>query len=84
MTETATTPQVSEPWVTWTPGTTLDVIERRAIMECLSFHKNNRTYACKALGISLRTLRNKLSRYRVEGHDVPDPRLNWINAEETT
>ncbi len=31
----------------------------------------NRTHAANILGISIRTLRNKLSQYRDEGIDVP-------------
>jgi len=52
---------------TWIPGQTLDDIERRVIMDALSYHKGNRTHTAKALGISIRTLRNKLADFRKMG-----------------
>jgi two-component system response regulator AtoC len=44
---------------------TLAEIEKRHILEMLAFHQNNRTKAAKALGISIRTLRNKLHEFNV-------------------
>jgi two-component system response regulator FlrC len=52
---------------TWKPGRTLDEIERNVILEALKHHDGNRTHTAKALGISIRTLRNKLAEYRVMG-----------------
>jgi len=54
----------------WIPGTTLDDIEKRVILEALSYHKGNRTHTARALGISIRTLRNKLADYRRLGIHV--------------
>jgi len=51
----------------WKPGRTLDEIERNVILEALKYHDGNRTHTAKALGISIRTLRNKLAEYRVMG-----------------
>jgi transcriptional regulator with PAS, ATPase and Fis domain len=48
----------------WLPGKTLDDIERSVIIEALTYHQGNRTHTAKALGISIRTLRNKLADYR--------------------
>lgn len=48
----------------WIPGKTLDDIERNVILEALDYHKGNRTHTARALGISIRTLRNKLADYR--------------------
>jgi transcriptional regulator with PAS, ATPase and Fis domain len=56
--------------VNWTPGQTLDDIERFVILEALDFHNGNRTHTAKALGISIRTLRNKLADYRKVGIHV--------------
>jgi two-component system response regulator FlrC len=53
--------------VDWKPGRTLDEIERQVILDALKFHEGNRTHTAKALGISIRTLRNKLAEYRVMG-----------------
>jgi DNA-binding protein Fis len=36
-------------------------------MDALSYHKGNRTHTAKALGISIRTLRNKLADFRKMG-----------------
>jgi DNA-binding NtrC family response regulator len=51
----------------WKPGKTLDEIERSVILEALKYHEGNRTHTAKSLGISIRTLRNKLAEYRVLG-----------------
>jgi len=45
----------------------LDQIERRAILDTLRHTAGNQTRAAKALGISDRTLRDKLRRYRRQG-----------------
>jgi two-component system response regulator FlrC len=39
-------------------------MERELIFKTLSRVKDNRTHAAKELGISIRTLRNKLREYR--------------------
>ncbi len=54
----------------WSPGQTLDQIEKNVILEALKYHKGNRTHTAKALGISIRTLRNKLADYRMTGIHV--------------
>lgn len=47
-------------------GLTVQEMERALILETLRSTGNNRTQAAKLLGISIRTLRNKLHEYRVE------------------
>jgi transcriptional regulator with PAS, ATPase and Fis domain len=54
----------------WVPGRTLDDIERNVILEALQYHQGNRTHTAKALGISIRTLRNKIADYRRLGIEV--------------
>jgi len=54
----------------WSPGKTLDDIERNVILEALTYHQGNRTHTARALGISIRTLRNKLADYRRLGISV--------------
>ena len=44
--------------------------ERQMIMQALHKTDNNRTHAAKMLGISVRTLRNKLNEYRNKGFSV--------------
>jgi DNA-binding NtrC family response regulator len=48
-------------------GTTVQDMEKALILETLRANNNNRTEAAKLLGISIRTLRNKLHDYRHEG-----------------
>jgi two-component system response regulator FlrC len=47
-------------------GHSVSEMERKLIMATLDQTSGNRTHASKLLGISLRTLRNKLREYRVE------------------
>jgi two-component system, response regulator FlrC len=54
----------------WIPGRTLDDIERNVIIEALKYHNGNRTHTAKALGISIRTLRNKISDFKAIGIHV--------------
>jgi two-component system, NtrC family, response regulator AtoC len=44
-------------------------LERRQIFATLEHTKGNRTHAAKLLGISIRTLRNKLNEYGASAHD---------------
>ena len=48
-------------------GLTVREMERRLIVDTLERTRNNRTHAAKILGISIRTLRNKLAEYRARG-----------------
>lgn len=48
-----------------TPGMTISEAERRLIMKTLEYTNQNRTRAAQMLGISIRTLRNKLHEYGV-------------------
>ena len=49
---------------------TIAELEHQAIVQALKRNDGNRTHAAKMLGISLRTLRNKLARYRADGLEV--------------
>ncbi|HIJ90420.1 MAG: sigma-54 dependent transcriptional regulator [Desulfobulbaceae bacterium] len=46
---------------------TLRDVERQMILQALQANDNNRTHAAEILGISVRTLRNKLHEYRSQG-----------------
>ena len=48
------------------PGLTVAEAERRLIFETLSFTQNNKTRAAELLGISLKTLHNKLKEYETQ------------------
>ena len=54
-------------------GRTVADVERDLIIDTLSHTFGNRTHAANILGISIRTLRNKLKQYGDEGHPVPAP-----------
>jgi len=50
-------------------GMSMREAEKRFIFKTLHEAKGNRTHAAKILGISIRTLRNKLNEYRAEETD---------------
>lgn len=52
-------------------GQSLADVERRLILDTLDHTLGNRTHAAKILGISIRTLRNKLKEYGDAGIPVP-------------
>lgn len=54
-------------------GATLADVERDLILDTLDHCLGNRTHAANILGISIRTLRNKLRLYMDDGLDVPQP-----------
>ena len=54
----------SLPTLTISPGTTVDEAERRLILLTLEHTRNNKTRAAEVLGISLKTLHNKLNRMK--------------------
>ena len=55
-----------------TPGTTVDEAERRLIDITLQHTNGNKTRAAELLGISLKTLHNKLNRMKGERRDEPE------------
>jgi two-component system response regulator FlrC len=54
-------------------GRTVAEVERDLILETLKHCLGNRTHAANVLGISIRTLRNKLNEYSADGLPVPPP-----------
>lgn len=52
---------------TFPVGLRLEDLERKYILQTLYFVQQNRTKAAELLGISIRTLRNKINQYRLEG-----------------
>ncbi|MDX3808829.1 sigma-54-dependent transcriptional regulator FlbD [Bosea thiooxidans] len=61
-------------------GHTVADVERELILDTLDHCLGNRTHAAKILGISIRTLRNKLSEYTAAGVTVAEPGQTRINA----
>jgi DNA-binding NtrC family response regulator len=69
-------PPLSEPSAVVSPlevmlpiGTTVEEAEKRLIYRTLEFTQNNKTRAASILGISLKTLHNKLNSYGTEAND---------------
>ena len=54
-------------------GRTVADVERDLILETLKHCLGNRTHAANILGISIRTLRNKLNEYAGDGMQIPPP-----------
>jgi DNA-binding NtrC family response regulator len=68
-------------WVSSLPiGQTLHLVETHFILKTLAFHSGNRTHAAKSLGISLRTLRNKINEFTAAGFEVPTPLLGKASS----
>ncbi len=55
-------------------GSTVADVERNLILETLDHCLGNRTHASNILGISIRTLRNKLNQYAQEGETIATPK----------
>ena len=52
-------------------GATVDEVERELVLQTLARCDGNRTRAARVLGLSVRTLRNKIRLYAAAGIDVP-------------
>ena len=52
-------------------GSTVGEVERELVLQTLARCDGNRTRAARVLGVSVRTLRNKIRQYSAEGIDVP-------------
>jgi DNA-binding NtrC family response regulator len=64
--------RLAAPGAGLTAGTTVADMERALILTTLEHCQQNRTRAAKLLGISVRTLRNKLKEYRGEAEEDGD------------
>ena len=72
----------NEDTITFPVGTPIEEVERQMIVRTLKKTKNNKTRAAELLGISLKTLHNKLNLYRERGQlDVEDAPSTNQNRE---
>src|SRR3954451_10508500 len=55
----------------WLVGSPISVVERDLILETLALAHGNRTLTAQLLGVSVRSLRNKISEYSAEGFHIP-------------
>lgn len=53
--------------IVWSPGTSLDEIEKQVILKAFRHFRGNKTVTSNALGISIRTLDSKLEKYGADG-----------------
>jgi DNA-binding NtrC family response regulator len=58
-------PRPHQPQMALGPGVTVEEAERRLIMMTLEHTRHNKTRAAEILGISLKTLHNKLNKLRL-------------------
>jgi DNA-binding NtrC family response regulator len=71
------TPDISSPPLTPADvvpmliGATVGEVEQELVLQTLAHCDGNRTHASRVLGISVRTLRNKIRLYAADGIDVP-------------
>jgi DNA-binding NtrC family response regulator len=72
---TGAPPPLPRGTMTLAPGMTVDAAEMRLIQLTLEYTRNNKTRAAEMLGISLKTLHNKLNRWKADqaGVAVEDP-----------
>ena len=66
----AAPPPSAAKTLTLTAGTTVDEAERRLILLTLEHTRDNKTRAAEILGISLKTLHNKLARLKIEEQEA--------------
>ncbi len=55
----------------WLVGLPIRDVERDLVLETLANTHGNRTVSARLLGVSVRTLRNKITEYSAEGVEVP-------------
>jgi Bacterial regulatory protein, Fis family len=51
-------------------GSTVEAIERELVLQTLARCHGNRTHAARVLGLSVRTMRNKIRQYAIDGVDI--------------
>lgn len=66
-TDRASWPQASDGTIHFTVGMTFDAIEREVMLKTLAHVRNNKREAARMLGVSLKTIYNRLMRYRSQG-----------------
>ena len=67
---TGDAPRPQQPQVALGPGVTVEEAERRLILMTLEHTRDNKTRAAEILGISLKTLHNKLNRLRLRPRKI--------------
>ncbi len=68
--QTALTPSAAIPALT---GSTVTEVKQELVLQTLARCDGNRPRAAMLLGVSVRTLRNKIRQFAADGLDVPEP-----------
>lgn len=55
-------------------GATMNEVERELVLQTLTRCEGNRTHAARVLGLSVRTMRNKIRQYAADGAEVAAPK----------
>jgi DNA-binding NtrC family response regulator len=55
----------------WLVGSPIREVERDLVLETLANTSGNRTETARLLGVSIRTLRNRITEYAADGIEVP-------------
>jgi DNA-binding NtrC family response regulator len=55
----------------WLVGSPLRDVERDLVLETLANTDGNRTESARLLGMSIRTLRNRIAEYAADGIEIP-------------
>lgn len=66
--------------ISWSPGVTLEQIEKDVILRAFRFYRGNKTTTATSLGISIRTLDHKLEKYENDGRKQKE-RDELVRAE---
>lgn len=53
--------------IVWSPGVTLEGIEKQVILKAFRFYRGNKTVTAQSLGISIRTLESRMEKYEQDG-----------------
>jgi DNA-binding NtrC family response regulator len=61
-------------------GHRLALVERELILQTLKSHRGDRTRAADLLGISIRSLRDRIRNYRSQGEDIPAPESTRVHS----
>jgi len=65
----------------WLVGSPIHVVERDLILETLVHTHGNRILTAQLLGVSVRSLRNKISEYSAEGFHIPHHKRRGKSAK---
>ena len=57
---------MSNEMILWSPGVTLEAIEKQVILKTISHFRGNLSATANSLGVSVRTVRNKVEKYQMD------------------